>query len=102
MAGMAAAETRRHQHLYRLLRQIRQPLLHPRAGLGGGLEDADARPDLVDIPERQLAVEAAGLGDIDLGDHRRVGGVEERGILERLVFALGHAEQGHANLSPRS
>ena len=46
---------------------------------------------------RQLAVESAGDGEIDLGDHRCVGGVEEAGILERLVFAFGHAQQHNAN-----
>ena len=41
---------------------------------------------------------SAWLRDIDLGDDRGVGGVEQRGIFERLVFAFSHAEERYANL----
>src|ERR1035437_5917750 len=81
-----------------LLRQVSQPLFHPRAGFCGGLEDSNPRPYLIDIPERERAVEAAGLGDVHLCNHSGVSGVEKRGVLQRLVLALGHAEQGHAYL----
>src|ERR1039457_4812880 len=80
-----------------LLFEIVEPRVHPSAGFGGGLEDADARPDLVDIVQGQLAVEAAGAGDIDLGNHRRIGGVEQARVFEGLVFAFGHAEQNHTD-----
>ena len=55
--------------------------------LGGRLDEA----------RRQFAVEAAWFSDVDLGNDRRVCRIEQRGILERLIFAFGYAEQGHAN-----
>ena len=49
-----------------------------------------------------FAVKAARSGNVHLGDDGGVGGVEQRGVLKRLVLAFGHAEQRHAIRSPRS
>src|ERR1700744_583345 len=81
-----------------LLGEIGEPFRHTGSGFGGGLEDANAGPDFVDVFERGIAIEAAWLGEGNLCDYCCVGGVVERGILERLVFALSHGKQRHADL----
>ena len=43
-------------------------------------------------------VEAGRTGHVDLGDDRDVGRVEDRRVLERLVFAFGDRHQHHAEI----
>ena len=54
----------------------------------------------LDIPDQGGLVELDGLGEIDLGDDRDVGAVEDRRVLERLVLAFGHGNEHETKVLP--
>jgi len=76
--------------------------VHPRveaiACSCGDLEHRKTRSYGFDVPQQRVAVEADRGGEIDFGDDREIGGVENRRILQRLVFAFGDREQHGADL----
>ena len=73
-----------------------QIVAHPRAGLRRHAQRPHAGAYGLDAGERGVPVEPHRLGEVDLGDQGDVGGVEDGGVLERLVLALGDGEEDEA------
>src|SRR5580692_5291760 len=81
-----------------LVREIAEPIGHTGTGLRRGLKDANARTNLIDVFESRITIKSTRLCDIDLCEDGGIGGVEQCGIFERLVFTFSYAEQRYANL----
>ena len=70
-----------------------EPGLQPLSGAWGQLDHDGPGASFLEVPPREFAIESDGLGQVDLRDQGHVGRVDQGGVLERLVLALGHREE---------
>src|SRR6202023_2082394 len=72
--------------------------LHPVSCFGGNLENLHPGPNALYVAPGRGQIELRRLGQVHLGDDGNIGGIENGGVFQRLILALGCRPQKEPQL----